>query len=110
MFISNGILGQRWCKNPGKLTLSLWLTTAIHILRLYVATREPSDDLITIAEYIVKIYVPIWFTIKFNASSEHGPHHLYKAIELTWNLSEQVKEIVYPVMQRNAFYAYPENL
>ena len=84
------------------------LTTDNRILQLYVAKSEPNDNLRKIAEYIVKIHALIWFTIKFNASSQHGPHHLYKAIELTRNLSEQVKEIVYPGMQRNSFYAHPE--
>ena len=97
-------------KKPGKLAHSHWLTTANLILRLFVATKEPSDNLRKISEYIVKIYAPIWFNIKFNASLEHGHHHLYKAIKLTQNLSEQVKEIFYPVMQRNVFYSHPENL
>ena len=51
--ISNRILGQEMVqKNSGKLTHSSWLTTAN---RNYVATRELSDNLRTIAEYIVKI-------------------------------------------------------
>ena len=109
--ISNGMLRQGLqYMNPGKLAHSRWLTTANRILRLYAATEEPSATLKTIAEYIMKVYAPIWFSIRFASSSQNGPHHLFKTIELTRNFSDEVKNIVNPVIQRNAFYAHSENI
>ena len=96
--------------SPGKLAHSRWLTTANRILRLYVATEEPSDTLLTITEYIMKVYAPLWFSIRFASSSQNGPHHLFKTIQLTRNSSAEVRSIVNPVIQRNAFYAHSENM
>ena len=51
-------------KNPGKMAHSRWLTTANHILRLYVSTVEPSQTLKIIVKYITKVHAPVWFAIK----------------------------------------------
>lgn len=109
--ISNGVLRPGLqSMNPGKLAHSRWLTTANRILRLYVSTEEPSATLVTITEFIMKAYAPMWFSIKFSSSSQSGPHHLFKTIQLTRNCSSEVINIVDPVIQRNAFYAHPENM
>ena len=89
---------------------SQWLTTANRILRLYVSTIEPSQTLKIIVEYITKVYAPVWFEIKNASSSQNGALHLFQTIELTRILISDVRNIVYPVMQRNAFFAHPENL
>ena len=96
--------------NPGKLAHCCWLTTSNRILRLYVATKEPSETLIIITEYITKVYAPLWFSIRFVSSSQNNPHHLFKTIQLTRNLSAEVRKIVNPVIQRNAFYPHSENI
>ena len=97
-------------RNPGKLAHSRWLTTANRVLRLYVSTAEPTDLLKTVVEYIMKVYAPVWFQIKVSSSSENGAHHVFNTIDLTRKLNNDVKDIVFPVTQRNAFYAHPENL
>lgn len=43
-------------REPGKLNHSRWLTTANHLLRLYVANADPSDSLKTLARYVVTVY------------------------------------------------------
>ena len=96
--------------NPEKIAHSRWLTTANHILRLYVSTVEPSQTLKIIVEYITKVHVPVWFAIKNTSSSRNGAFHLFKTIELTRMLIPDVRNIVYPVIQRNAFFAPSENL
>lgn len=58
--------------NPGKLAHSRWLTTANRILRLYVATEKPPGNLITLTKYIMKVYAPLWFSIRFASSSQNG--------------------------------------
>lgn len=62
-------------RNPGKLAHSRWLTAANRILRLYVSTKEVSKNL-TLTEYVMKIYAPVWFHIKLKPSGKDGPRHL----------------------------------
>ena len=109
--ISTGKISEEFSKKkPGKIAHSRWLTTANHILRLYVSTNEPSEILKKIVEYIMKVYAPIWFEIKSNCSSQNGALHLFNTIQRVKTLSSDIKDIVFPIIQRNAYYAHPENL
>ena len=58
----------------------------------------------------MKVYASVWFAIKNTSSSQNGALHLFKTIELTRMLIPYVTNIVYPVIQRNAFFTHPENL
>lgn len=97
-------------RNPGKMAHSRWITTANRLLRLYVSTEEPSENLLTIVHYIMAVYVPMWFSIKQNSSYVNGPRHVFKSIELTRSLGERVTKVVFPVIQRNAHFSHPENI
>ena len=110
-FVSAGKLSKALAnKNPGKMAHSRWLTTANCILRLYVSTVEPSQTLKIIVEHITKVYAPVWFATKNTSFSRNGALHLFKTIELTRMLIPDVRNIVYPVIQHNAFFAQPKNL
>ena len=97
-------------KNPGKMAHSRWLTTANRILRLYISTDKLSQTLKIIVKYVKKVYTPLWFAIKNTSSSENEALHLFKTIELTRMLIPNVRNIANLVIQRNAFFAHPENL
>ena len=45
---------------------SRWLTLECHILRFYVAQEKPTSNLSTSAEFLINVYYPGWFQIKFN--------------------------------------------
>ncbi|CAH1100857.1 unnamed protein product [Psylliodes chrysocephalus] len=63
--ISKGYISLNLSKqSPGKMAYSRWLTTANRILRLYVSTEKPSQNLSIITEYVIKVYAPTWFAIK----------------------------------------------
>ena len=51
-------------RDPGNVSLARWLTIANRIMRVYVSTNEPSDELKALVEYVMKVYVPTWFDIK----------------------------------------------
>ena len=55
-------------KKLGPISHSRWLTKASCILRLYVSTSTPSDNLRLLAEYVIKVYVPIFFYVKYYSS------------------------------------------
>jgi hypothetical protein len=39
-----------------------------------------------------------------------GARHVYETVHLVQSLPSQIKQIVQPVIQRNAYFAHPENL
>lgn len=67
-------------REPGKMAHSRWLTTANRLLRLYVSTTQPCQSLVTLAEYIIKVYAPVWFAIKLKPQCYYGATHLWKSI------------------------------
>jgi hypothetical protein len=97
-------------RTPGPISHARWLTKAIRILRLYVSTDNPSDNLKDLAGFVIKVYAPMWFHIKVNSSCIHGPQHICKMITLSRYMPEHQKSIINDVIQRNAFFAHSENI
>lgn len=109
--IHNGCCSEELSKrDPGKMVHSRWLTTANRILRVYVSESNPSDIILTLTTYILKVYAPVWFAIKIHSSVVDGPRNLFKLISLSRYLPDNLKQIVDPVIQRNSFFAHPENI
>lgn len=97
-------------RNPGKMNHSRWLTTANRILRLYVATVRPSSNLRKLAKFVVKVYAPVWFEIKGKPSCRYGALHLWSMINKSRMFDDAIKNIIDPVIQRNGYFAHPENI
>ncbi|GLV46148.1 hypothetical protein CBL_02864 [Carabus blaptoides fortunei] len=97
-------------RQPGKMAHSRWLTTANRILRLYVATSNPSENLVHLAEYIQKVYVPTWFDIKVQSLCKYGPLHLFNIIKRSRYLSHDLRTIVNKTIQTNGCFAHSKNL
>lgn len=97
-------------RSPGKMAHSRWLTTASRMLRLYVSTEQPSENLTDIVTYIMKVYVPMWFAIKSKPLAFEGSKHIYHQICLSRSLNERTRRITDVVLQRNAFFAHPEHI
>ncbi|KAF2898173.1 hypothetical protein ILUMI_08002, partial [Ignelater luminosus] len=95
---------------PGKMVHSRWLTSVNRILRLYVSTFNPSENLQLLVNYVVKVYAPIWFLIKQNISLKDGPKHIFQLIMYSRFLPRNLRSVVDSVIERNAFFAHPENL
>ena len=87
-----------------------WLTTANRILRLYVATEEPSFELKLLAEYVIKVYASTWFLIKYKSACKYEPQHLFHLIQSSRYLQTKFKNIIDKVIQRNAYFAHAENV
>lgn len=62
---------------PGKIHHARWITTASRILRLYVATVNPSEALKLLATFVVRVYAPMWFRIKRNHTISDAPKNLW---------------------------------
>src|SRR6218665_4137930 len=91
---------------------SRWLTTANRILPLYISKENPDKHLVTLVNYIhvVKVYATICFEIKLKPSFTDGSRHLFRMIHYPRYLSTELKRIVEPFIQRNSYFAHPENL
>lgn len=97
-------------KSPGKMSHARWLTTANRILRAYIGTETPSTNLQILVEYILKVYAKVWFLVKCSPLCTTGAQHLYKLIGFSRYLSDELKSVIDPVIQRNGFYGHPENI
>lgn len=97
-------------KNPGKMSHARWLTKANRILRLYISTAKPSLNLKLIVDYIMKFYAPVWFWIKSHPSCKDGAKHLWRMMSFSRTMTESVKKIIDPIIQRNGFFGHPENI
>ena len=97
-------------KDPGPISHSRWLTCANRVLRLYISQTSPSRELKTLVDYIMMTYAPVWFDIKQNHSVKYGPKHIFKVVETTRNFPDNIKNIIDPVIARNAYFCHPENM
>jgi len=97
-------------RQPGKMTHSRWLTSANRILRHYISTLNPSENLQLLVNYVVKVYAPIWFLIKQKPSFKDGAKHIFQLIRYSRFLPKKLRSVVDSVIERNAFFAHPENL
>ena len=96
--------------NPGNMHHARWLTTANRLLRLYIATPKPTEGLLILVQFIMKVYVPVWFAVKCNPSVTQGAKHLFKMIKESRFLPKKFKVVIEKVIQHNGYFGHPENL
>lgn len=84
-------------RQPGKIAHSRWLITTNRILRLYISSDHPSENLINLVTFLMRVYAPVWFTIKAKPVFTEGPHHLFKIINNSKDLHNDIKTIIHPV-------------
>ncbi|GBL98512.1 hypothetical protein AVEN_111632-1 [Araneus ventricosus] len=97
-------------REPGPLSHSRWLTAANRVLRLYISLSDPSGNLKEINGFILKSYMPVWFAMKNSKYFTDGPKHVFQAIQTSRYLSDELLQVIDPVIQRNAFFAHTENV
>lgn len=97
-------------RSPGTLSMARWVVTANRILRLYISDQNPSMNLKTIARFVVEVYAPVMFDIKYKSSVVYRPVHLAKMIKLSRTLPRNYLNIVQSSIQRNGYYAHPEHI
>lgn len=53
----------------------------------------------------------MWFNIKSEDSIVMGPKHLFEYIKLTReHTGKTIQDIIFPVIERNSYFAHPENI
>ena len=63
--------------HPGNMSHARWLTTTNRILRLYVATEAPDENLLIVTNFILKVHAEMGFKIKCRPQVQSGPTHLF---------------------------------
>ena len=90
---------------------SRWLTLANRVLRLYASVSTSSENLKTLADFIINVYAPTWVDIKCQPKCVHGTMHLWNMIRRMQHISETLrKEVLESVVKRGAYYAHQENV
>ena len=97
-------------RNPGNLSHARWLTLANRILRHYISTEKPSQNLRKLAEYVVRVYAPSWFSIKTDCFITKASKNFHKIIQRCEYLEPNMKKVVHASLKRNGYAAHPEML
>lgn len=97
-------------RDPRIINHARWVTKANRIMRVYIATENPSDALLKIVKYIIHVYVPAWFRIRKDPSCFKGPSHFNYIIQKCKTLSPDTFAAIKPVIENNAYFAHHENL
>lgn len=109
--ISNGFIPPNLANiKPGPIAHSRWLTKANRLLRLYVTTNKPSKNLKILVAYIMKVYTPMHFNIKYYNSVVYGSALFSKFIRWTQFLEPNVRDVINNVIKDNSYFAHSENV
>ncbi|GBN96722.1 hypothetical protein AVEN_167797-1 [Araneus ventricosus] len=109
--ISSGVCSSDLAKSQqGTLNLAGLLTTVNRILRLYISTSDPSNVLITLVVFILRVYSTSWFRIKIHHSITDGDRRSLHFIRSSRYLPKKNRDIIEPVISRNAYFVVPENM
>ena len=58
----------------------------------------------------MSVYAPVWFQIKSNSNLRNGARQFYTLINCLQSMTQRVRDVVNRVLQRNGFFAHPENI
>ena len=78
------------------------------VLRLYMATQDPTRNLCDVVNYNKVVYIPMTFNLQCNPSVRDGAKHVFNTIRREMHLDQRLQEIVLPVVQRTAYFAHSE--
>ena len=95
----------------GGLNHSRWLTLGCRFLQFFVAQEKPTSNLSTLAEFLIQVYFPGWFQIKFNHKITDGPKNYLNILTQVMEFPNKIiQNIAVAVLQRNAYVAHHENI
>ncbi|GBM93426.1 hypothetical protein AVEN_268466-1 [Araneus ventricosus] len=71
---------------------------------------NPSNELITLVVFILRVGAPSWFRIKVHHSIKDGASHLLHLISSTRYSPKKYRDKIEPVSSCNAYFAAPEHM
>jgi hypothetical protein len=97
-------------RKPGDIAGPRWTTLASRFLRLYVSTKAPSFNMISVVRFIQNIYVPLMFEIKHHPEWIYGSQHLFNILIFSQRLGKEMFDVVKDRVAYNSYFAHPENI
>ena len=67
---------------------------------LDISKTSPSNNLLILATYIAKIYIPMCFKIKNKTAIAEGGKHFHELIQRSCYLEAEIRKQVDPVIQK----------
>ena len=93
------------------MNMARWLTVQSRFLRVYMAQLGSSDELATLARYIVAVYEPTIMAIRHRPDLVEATRHLFDELQLQRrHLSGASLDTVQKSLARNGMMAHPENI
>ena len=71
--------------------------------------KKTTSNLSTLAEFLIKVYFPGWFQIKFNSKITDGPKNYINILIQMGFPNKIIQDIAVAVLQRNAYFAHHGN-
>ena len=101
-------------RNIGPHHHARWLNLAGRLCRMWCSDHgfegANLDNLKSIVQFVVGVYVPMWFQIKVNKNWLEGPRHIVKQLSLVNALDENIKKIVMKYVKSTAWNAHSEHI
>lgn len=97
-------------RKPGSLSNIRWTTYAARFLRLYISTKSPSFKLISMINFIQKIYVPMLLSIKCYPEWIYAPKHIFNILSHSQNLPMDQFTVIKERIQFNSYFVHSESI
>ena len=95
----------------GPLNHARWITLALRLNFIYMATVDPPEEITRLAWFVVNIYGYLWFLAKSRWRAYQAPEIVFKTMKLIHALPLHEQRIICPVFERGFLYwMHPENL
>ena len=109
--VNSGVVPPELARQkPGGINHARWLTFCLTALIEYTRDKMPSPDFVLFIEYVQKVYVPAWFTIKTKPYLKDGAKNVFTLMQLVKSQPKNVQEVAKKAVQTNAFFAHSSNL
>ena len=73
--------------------------------------KKPTSNLSTLGEFLIKVYFPGWFEMKFNSKINDGPKNYLNILTQVIGFPNKIiQDIAVAVLQQNAYFAHDENI
>ena len=106
--VSTGTVPQELSmRSPGALHHAQRLIRVNRILRLHKSTTNPTEKS---TDLVMFLHAQGWFQIKSHPSVSDGAPNFWFILSCSWKLKTQRQEIVVTTLNKNSFFAHPDNV
>ena len=77
----------------------------------HVSQSKPSTNRKHLVQFCMEVYFPSWFEIKRKHTTVDGAKNFFNIVNRVTKLpNPQIRTVALNVLQRNAYFAHPENV